>query len=250
MVAEYNPDFLGYPTDVTLGADGSGMKMAEAVGGVLVAMDQANYHPIATVYNGGSRSMQTAINSGAIIVNAGGKRFVNEKQAYEIVAYAVLEQEGGHAYCILDQTLLEYDSIKNDVGLSGIVDMYVKADTIEELAGKLGIDADGLKATIETYGSYVQNGADEEFGRVASSMNSDLSTPPYYAVIGSPETHTVKGGVVTDACTHVLDASGARIPGLYAAGEVAVSPVGGGSTNTVCLAMGRIAAREVAQFLK
>ena len=250
MVAQYNPAFVGYPTDVCKGADGSGMKMAESVGGVLIEMDKANYHGIATTYNGGSRSMQTAINSGAIIVNAEGKRFVNEKAAYETVAFAVLEQTDGHAFCILDQTLMDYDSIKNDVGLSGITEMYTKADTLEELVEKMGIDAEGLKATLESYKTYVANGEDAEFGRAASSMNSDLSTPPYYAVLGSPETHTVKGGVVVDQNAHALDSQGAQIPGLYAAGEVAASHVNGASTNTVCVVMGRIAAQQVAESLK
>lgn len=244
MVAKYNAPFVGYPTDVCIGADGSGHIMAEAAGATFIAMDQANYHGLAAMYNGASRSLQTPLNNGAIVVNKSGERFVNEKSAYEVVAFAILEQEDGYGYCIMDQTMLDFDSIKNDVGLSGMTDMYIKADTLEELAAALEIDAEGLKATVAAYSEYVHNGVDEQFSKPADYLNSDYLTPPYYGIKASPETHTVYGGVVVDTYCHVLDAEGNGIPGLMAIGELAASHVGGTSTNSINIAQGRLAARE------
>ena len=210
-------------------------------------MAQANYHGLAAMYNGASRSLQTPLNNGAIVVNAEGKRFVNEKASYTEVAFSILEQEGGYAYCVMDQTMMDFDSIKNDVGLSAITDMYVQADTLEELAGLLGIDPEGLAATVEAYSQFVKNGVDEEFGKPSDYLNSDYLTPPYYGVKASPETHTVHGGVVVDTYTHVLDSEGRIIPGLLAVGEVTASHVRGASTNSVNVAAGRLAAREAAK---
>ena len=143
--------------------------------------------------------------------------------------------------------MMDFDSIKNDVGLSAITDMYVQADTLEELAGLLGIDPEGLAATVEAYSQFVKNGVDEEFGKPADYLNSDYLTPPYYGVKASPETHTVHGGVVVDTYTHVLDSEGRIIPGLLAVGEVTASHVRGASTNSVNVAAGRLAAREAAK---
>lgn len=55
--------------------------------------------------------------------------------------------------------------------------------------------------------------------------------------------------MVIDIDTRVLGSGGAPIPGLYAAGEVTASHVLGSTTNTVCLAHGRIAARTVLEDL-
>ena len=243
MIAEYNPAFVGSYADVCKGADGSGMKMAEAVGGVLAYMDQANYHGLATVWRGVSRSLVTVQYRGAIAVNEQGKRFVNERAAYEVVAFAVLDQE--KAFCITNQTIMDIPAVQADVGLSANLAIYTVADTIEELAEKIGVDPQALAETVSTYGEYARNGEDLEFGKAASYMNSDFSEGPYYAVEVKPELHTVFGGIVVDADTHVLNADGQIIPGLYAAGEATCSHVQGNNSNTMCIETGRTAARDI-----
>lgn len=249
MVAKYQPTFVGYPTDVCIGADGSGMVMAEEVGAVLFAMDKANYHGLATTWNGASRSLTLPAGNGAIAVNVNGKRFVNESGSYEGLTAAVMAQEGG-AFCIMDQQMMELENLKGDLGLSCIVEMYEVADTPEELAAKLGIDPEGLAETIETYSTYVKNGEDLEFGKSVTSMRSDFTKAPYYGAKSSVETHTVHGGIVVDGLTaKVLDKDGKPIKGLYAAGEVAANPIQSGLTNSISAVMGRLAARSVAESL-
>lgn len=243
MVEKYDPDHAQFPTDVSIGADGSGMLMVEKIGGVLGYMDQANYHGLAAKWNGVSRSLTLPAGNGALAVNAEGKRYANEAGAYELLTKGTMEQADSTAYCIMDQTLMDLDVIKNDHGLSNIVEMYEKADTIEELAQKLEINPEGLKKTVADYESYVRNGEDLEFGKNPVFMRSDFSVGPYYGVKASVENHTNHGGIIVDIDNHVLDANNQVIPGLFAAGECAASHIQGFYTYQACIENGRVAAK-------
>ena len=85
-----------------------------------------------------------------------------------------------------------------------------------------GVDAAGLKATIERYNGFVKAGKDEDFGRPVRFMKKTIDTSgPMYLVEQKPRFATSLGSVVVDTSLHVLDKSGRPIPNLYAAGEVA-----------------------------
>lgn len=93
----------------------------------------------------------------------------------------------------------------------------VEADTIEELAKKLGVDAEGLATTVQAYNDACAAGADEAFGRVDAL--TPVSTPPYYGCELGLGIINTQGGPVRDAAHHVLDYEGNPIPRLYAGGE-------------------------------
>lgn len=243
MVEKYDPDHAQFPTDVCIGADGSGMLMAEEIGAVLKYMDQANYHGIAAFWNGASRSLSLPAGNGGIAVNADGHRYANEAGAYEALTQGTMNQTDSTVYTIMDQKLMDLDVIKNDHGLSNIIEMYEVADTIEELAEKLGINPEGLRETVDNYTSYVQNGEDLEFGKEPVYMRSDFSEGPYYGVKSSVENHTNHGGIVVDIDNHALDANNEIIPGLFAAGECAASHIQGFYTYQACIENGRISAK-------
>ncbi len=243
MVEKYDPAHAQFPTDVCIGADGSGMIMAEEVGAVLKYMDQANYHGIAAFWNGASRSLSLPAGNGAIAVNSDGERYANEAGAYELLTKGTMAQKDSTVYTIMDQTLMDLDVIKNDHGLSNIIEMYEVADTIEELAQKLGINPEGLRKTIDNYSSYVKNGEDLEFGKDPVYMRSDFSKGPYYGVKSSVENHTNHGGIVVDIDNHALNAENEIIPGLFAAGECAASHIQGFYTYQACIENGRISAK-------
>lgn len=249
MVEKYDPEHAQFPTDVSIGADGSGMLMAEEIGAELKFMDQANYHGIAASWNGASRSLSLPAGNGAIAVNAEGKRYANEAGAYELLTEGTMNQENSTVYTIMDQTLMDLDVIKNDHGLSNIEEMYEVADTIEELAEKLEIDPEGLRETVDNYTSYVQNGEDLEFGKDPANMRSDFSEGPYYGVKSSVENHTNHGGVVVDIDNRALTSDNEVIPGLFAAGEVAASHIQGFYTYQACIENGRISAKVVYEEL-
>ena len=243
FVKEYAPKFDGYPFDVSIGADGSGMSMAVAVGGTLANMDLVSLHGFSTPYNGTSRSMQSAMTAGAVVVNNSGKRFINEKDTYTLCANAVLDQDGGYAYAVMDKTVFDSKNRVSDVGLSGIDEMYTVCADADALADVIGCDVSALKDTFDTYHGYIKAGEDGAFGKNADWLVGDYTEGPYSVVRVTPELHGISGGIVIDLTNmHVLDAAGIDIPGLYAAGECTNATTG----HTQCISMGVLVAREVA----
>ena len=95
-----------------------------------------------------------------------------------------------------------------------------KADTVEELAEKLGIDGATLKATVDRYNELCEAGADEDFGKDAKYIVA-LDTPPFYGAHCALRLTAITSGLLTDGDQHVVDVGGNPIPGLYAAGNTA-----------------------------
>ncbi len=121
----------------------------------------------------------------------------------------------------------------------------IKADTIEELAEKIGRDPEALKATIERYNEMCDKGVDEDFGRDAAKM-AKIETAPYYAVAITPTLVATTGGAMRDTEGHVLDWDEQIIPGLYEAGELG-SYVANLYQNGVFLSEAMLSGRAAAQ---
>ena len=94
----------------------------------------------------------------------------------------------------------------------------VKADTIEELAALMGVDADTLVKSVETYNTACATGNDTEFGKGASNLIA-IDAAPYYAVRIYVCTGGTIAGVKTNLDFQVLREDGSVINGLYAGGE-------------------------------
>ena len=98
-------------------------------------------------------------------------------------------------------------------------DAGVQADTIEELAEKMGVPVEEFCATIERYNELAKKGVDEDFGKRADRMFA-IENPPFY---GYKLTDTVllvcMGGLETTVDFEVLDTNDDVIPGLYAVGN-------------------------------
>lgn len=241
MVAQYQPSLKGYDHSCTVGATGDGHKMAVAVGAQLGNMEHVRVN--FTYYTDGIRVyyMGCLPNTGAIIVNEAGKRFINDQGGYG-VGMKVVEQ-GGSCWAIFDQSMI--DGVA-DVREYGELGMYESAATIEELAAKIGVDAAGLAETVETYKGYVANGKDEEFGR--GMLNLTFDEAPYYACKLTAHVQGTFGGIVTNTATEVTDANGAAIAGLYAAGECAYVGTNGANPMTVDIVFGGIAGENAAAY--
>ena len=95
---------------------------------------------------------------------------------------------------------------------------YEKADTIEELAEKIGVPAEQLTATVERYNEACAAGVDEDFCK-RPELLFPIDTPPFYASKVGAVLLEVVGGAKIDANLQCLDAQGEPIPGLYAIGN-------------------------------
>ena len=97
--------------------------------------------------------------------------------------------------------------------------IFQRAETLEELAGLMGVPAAALIATVADWNAAVAVGADAAFGRLPETM-APLSEPPFYFGRVRPVVINTQGGPRHDVRQRVLDPFGAPIPGLYAAGEL------------------------------
>ena len=246
-VAELKPELDGFVTTNAPGATGDGIDMAVAVGAATVDMEQIQIHP--SVYTETSALITEGIRGdGAILVNQKGERFVNELETRDVVSAAELAQEGGYAYTIVDQKMMDASSTYAGYATKGYA---LSGDSVEVLAEAMGVDAATFAKTMEDWNAAVAAQKDEAFGR--TSFAKPLDTAPYYAIKVAPGIHHTMGGVVINTSAQVLTADGAPIEGLYAAGEVTGGVHGanrlGGNAVADIVVFGRIAAQNAAAYI-
>lgn len=194
------------------------------------------------------------IYAGAIAVNANAQRFVDESLSYKLIGDACLRQPGCIGYQIFDRAIFER-------GKPGIPSMDFEADlaagrviaasTLGELAARLALDGEALRATVERYNRFAAEGHDADFGRDGLCNHygklMTLATPPFYAFASKSVVLATYCGLTVDDSMRVRDVYGAPMEGLYAAGGV----IGGfhgqsymtGTANGKAAIFGRIAAR-------
>lgn len=212
-----------------------------------------------------------------IWVNKLGKRFVNEKGVEQHAGLLAVDSFDGQtldydeipSYRIFDESARQAGKlVKSPIWSddnSEEVDKgwMMQADTIEELAGKIGVDADTLKATVNKWNSDVEAGEDTLFERPIENVKNTqylaqdndakssepLSTPPFYAIAQYPTLLNTQGGPRRNDHAQVLDAFGEPISRLYSAGELG-SMWGliyqGAGNNAESVVFGRIAGENAA----
>lgn len=247
MVVENKASLEGFGTTNHAGATGDGVEMAKELGVELIDMDQIQTHPTVepttqTMYTEAVRG------NGGILINKEGKRFIDELETRDVVSEAILAQTDKECYLLFDQNVRDGLKAIEKYITAGII---VEADSIEELAEKINVDAAALKETMDNYAGYAASGVDAEFGR--ESMVEPLTTPKYYAGLASPAVHHTMGGVKINTDGQVLKEDGTKIDGLFAAGEVTGGVHGGnrlgGNAVTDIVVFGRIAGKGAADYV-
>ncbi len=249
MVAEYNNYWPGL-TDTAKSTNaptltGDGIMMAKAIGADLTGMGFAQMIPTASPVDG---SLFTAVGGSAEImafVNKEGKRFVSEYEERDVISKAAFEQEDALFFIIADKDLA------STVDYSGLeaAGYVFSANTLEELAEKIGVPADTFVAEIERYNSFCASGVDEDFGK--PYFGPPIDEAPFVATPRSPALHHTMGGVKINTEAQVISTENEIIPGLYAAGEVCGGIHAGnrlgGNAMTDFLVYGRIAGENAAK---
>lgn len=247
FVVKCKPEFKDFVLSTgAKGADGSGIEMAGAVGAELAYMDQGSALPYMLIQRNRIPHVSPAgiIRArGGILVNLEGQRISNENAPYYHTSLAAVAQTDGRNFVIMDQD--GFDLGGKDAEMTHLLEneYMPTADTLAELAEKVGIDPNGLVETVARYGEMARNGKDTDFNRPENYMRTDFTRGPYYCVEVNPCMHTTFGGISIDAKTHVLREDGSIIKGLYAAGECTVSHLQGIATNTFSAVFGRQAAQ-------
>ena len=108
-----------------------------------------------------------------------------------------------------------YDIVEKAIDMG----FMVKADTVEELADKMGVPKENLVKTLANYEKYCEAGVDEEFGKEPEKL-LPLGDGPYYAMKGYSAVFSTVGGLDVDTKLNVLKDDGKTpINGLYAVGN-------------------------------
>ena len=238
MRAEYGVPGTASGTMGAPGNTGLAHRAAIAVGASTDLMDQAWWSP-GLIHPDGRAAFALCF-TGGIFVDKTGRRFVNESAAYDRLGRQILS-------AMRDGTVetpywMVYDSragekppvMATNVSFSPTSEyeaagLWVHADTLEELAAKIGVPAANLVDTVNRFNELAERDDDEDFGRGRESFDRaftggasplvPIDTPPFRAAAFGTSDLGTKGGLRTDVDARVLDDQDRPIPGLYAAGN-------------------------------
>jgi len=257
---------------------GDGLRMAEAAGARIDESlpNAAAWVPVSIVQRAGGGTglfphFIDRAKPGVVAVTRKGVRFVNEGNSYHDFVQALLRQNETSAWLIADHRAIRAYGLgfvkPRPLPLKPHLDSgYLKRGaTFGELARAAGIDAPALEATVAEFNRHAREGKDPAFGKGSTAYNrfygdpdiqpnicvAPLAQAPFYAVkvvIGDLGTYD---GIVTNGHAQVLDGNKRPIPGLYAAGNDALSIMGGnypgpGITLGPAMTFGWLAARHLA----
>lgn len=224
--------------------EGDGQNMAAAAGARLDRMDQANVHPaLPTRYHGKPHGLPMVFQAEphSIVVNRHGQRFVSENDFNIGEALDQRDPKTGAplhlpAHVVGDHRFLGR-SLPFRWYASYEKNWVIKARTLDELAAKINVPADALKATVERFNAMCDQGRDTDFHRGESSWENykahgpegrlgRIDKPPYIAMSMNRSILGTKGGARTNEYGQVLREDGSIIAGLYAAGLAMANPLG------------------------
>ena len=236
---------------------GDGIKMAQEVGADLWHMSNSAGFTWGFMAPGAQTAVRSLTLTNGIIVGPTGQRFMDETTSLRhgkmnyggrwvsmitpLPAYFVCDQNGIKA-APLSRSWSEGNAEEIEKG------WIVKADTIEELAAKIGVDPAVLTATLEKYNGFCDAGEDLQYGRPAEKLVK-VSEGPFYAMEIGPCMLNTQGGPKRNEQAQILDVNGNPIPHLYSTGEmgaVFADMYNGGGNLGECVAFGRIAGTNAA----
>ncbi|MCG8669139.1 MAG: FAD-binding protein [Pseudomonadales bacterium] len=271
-----NPEWSGSQINNT----GDGHLAGEKVGAQFEQMNHAWWAPSVKIPGWDRPFVIFAERSlpGLVIVNKKGKRFQNEAAPYLESGLAFYEAQSEEnpdipGYVVFDAVFRKKFpfgpiapgySMPDSALSKRIWSVLQKADTIEELAEKVGIDKDGLLETVKRNNEFAKTGVDTDFHRGESYYDryygdqgtkpnpciAPISEGPYYALPIYPGDIGTKGGMLTDINGQVVSKDGNVIPGLYAIGNTASSVMGSkypgaGATLGPAMTFGYLAAKHM-----
>lgn len=273
---------LGAPSNT-----GDGIRAATEAGAALDLMDSAWWYPC--VAWGPGRvvfSLNERMMPAQLIVDGGGKRYINEATPYSEFGVAMIEGGGDGTSRIPSWLITDDWSWRRYIIFGHLPIPWIPfapaptghrlppswlasgslktADSIAELAEGIGVPRAALEQTVERYNTIAATGVDADFQRgdsVYDRYYSDVTvaTPnllplrggPYYAFRLILADLGTNGGVRTDPRARALREDGSVIPGLYATGNAAASVMGhsyagAGATLGPAMTFGYIAADDIA----
>ena len=233
LVERYCPDVKDVDRK-QMGKTGDGILMTMAIGAGLVPVGHAHM-----MHDFDSGPM---FNEPFLMVNEDGERFLNEDCCFEQVNCELRNQPrpgwysqifdanyvdqatawGGKPVApeALEVYMPEVEMDRSAESGNNVIEVLIdthKADTLDELAEKLGIPADALKASVERYNELVDAGFDDDFGKRPQYL-AKIDTPPFYGIHKHIRISALCAGMTVNENYQVTKADGTPIPNLWASG--------------------------------
>ncbi|SIN68543.1 FAD-binding protein [Agromyces cerinus] len=209
------------------------------------------------------------------VVDQSGRRYLNESESYIDFGHHLLERDAvspaNPSWLVVERRHRQrYMFGALLMGGKALVEhgVVVNADTLGELAEKMGVDRATFLSTVERFNGFARTGVDADFGRGRTAYDRYYSDPwvkpnpnlgalekgPFTAVQLVPGDLGTKGGLLTDEHARVIDIDGRVVEGLYAAGNTTASVMGRtypgpGSTIGPAAVFGYLAAVHAASSL-
>lgn len=245
---------------------GDGLLMGQAVGADIAGYNRG----LLLTTPGFYRDLEVFVPGWLVYVNREGRRFIDETTEYAVMSGVVKDQLGGSVFAIFDENARataepepRYAAAHNAglITLNWVTDKIdeqiakgkvVKADTLAELADRVGIEREALQTTIARYNADYEKGCDSKFRKDASLMKP-VAQPPFYAAEIRPAIVCLTStGLRVDEDMHVLDSADRPISGLFSAGEVSGGVlgdryIGGGNSIANAIVFGRVAGEQAAR---
>lgn len=207
------------------------------MGPLLMAADNTDHDTLASML----------FDPSVIFVDQNGRRWINEqtgpRKGFFDTAIPLREQPGGISFTLFDANCIERAIRRSQTGggrrgifggavfpedwradMDAAVEEYgfalYQADTVEELARKMGVDPQALSATVSRYNAMCAQGQDTDFCKQADEL-VPLCRAPYYALRCSMATDGAFGGVPVDEQTRAVRTDGTVIANLYVTGDFA-----------------------------
>ncbi len=255
------------------GDTGEVLQSAMRLGAKTDLLDEAWWLPSTSFALGAASASvgQARQRPGAIFVDTSGQRFCNESNSYVEVGKAMYAQKAVPCWLVFDEGYVQRyaataNPLKRRIPQEVIDSGAIKqADSLRELADKIGVPPEALEQTVTRFNGYARKGLDPDFGRGQSAYNDCLGDPgykpnhtvgpldraPYYATEVYPNDVGTCGGVVTDQYARVLGEDNQPIPGLYATGNITATVTGrtypgAGASIANTMVFGYVAGRHAA----
>jgi succinate dehydrogenase/fumarate reductase flavoprotein subunit len=215
-----------------------------------------------------------------MFVNNDGKRFFNEATWVQAKSLNIMAQKSGNvAYSVFDGNWLndlvkglpegggmfwdsfrpvgaEFDTKAQQATIDGYIEqgLAFKANSLEELADKIGVNKENFLTEVKRYNSMCEAGEDTDFFKEKIFL-TPIKKGPFYATKVGPALLAIVGGLITNADMQCLDAEGQPISGLYAVGNTAGSanavdyPINvPGNSHGRCLTYGYVVGQNLAKM--
>lgn len=240
-----------YGTTNSPGATGDGIIMAQEVGATVDNLEHIQTYPVSNPKTGEISLLADSRFDGAALINQEGERFVEELERRDVISKAIIDQTGGYAYQVWDQTLGEetgtLEAHQRELEQLQEQDLIYVADTLEEGAEYWDIPVEQFMETVEKINAYAESGEDPDFNHRKGL--APIKDAPFYFQKAAPSVHHTMGGLVINEHAEVLNESGEPIKNLYAAGELTGVIQGanrlGGNAITDIITFGRIAGKRI-----